>query len=259
MNSRRRLALGLTWFVLASLRAGEAPPKVPRFSIEHMDRSVDPGTDFYRFAAGHWLANNPVPADKSRWSGFDELRERNWHLLRDLLESAAAEAHGAPGSPRRQVGELFVSAMDTNRIEKLRFKPIARDLRRIARLQDTQALFALLADFHQRDLGGIFNAEVSPDAKHSSIYAFELGQGGLGLPDRDYYLKDDFAKTRQAYLAHVARMFTLLGEKPAAATAHAATVLELETALAKASRTRVELRDPSKNYNKFATAELCGR
>ena len=258
MNSRR-LALSLTLFALASSRAGEPPPKVPRFSVEHMDRSVDPGTDFYRFAAGHWLANNPVPADKSRWSGFDELRERNWHLLRDILESAADDADGAPGTPRRQVGDLFVAAMDTNRLEKLRFKPIARDLRRVARLKNTEDLFALLADFHQRDLGGIFNADVSPDAKHSSIYAFELGQGGLGLPDRDYYLKDDFAKIREAYRAHVGRMFTLLGEKPPVAAAHAATVLDLETALAKASRTRVELRDPNKNYNKFSAAELCGR
>src|ERR1051325_153624 len=125
MNCRRHLAFSVTLLVLAGSRAGEAPPKVPRFSVENMDRSVDPGTDFYRFAAGHWLQNNPIPADKSRWSGFDELRERNWYLLRNILETAAAQAHAAPGTPRSRVGDFFVSARDTNRLEKLRLKPIA--------------------------------------------------------------------------------------------------------------------------------------
>src|SRR5213594_635149 len=138
MNSCCLLCLSATALVLATSRAADAPPKVPRFSVDHMDRSVDPGTDFYRFAAGRWLLNNPVPADKSRWSSFDELRDRNWHLLRDILEAAAADTQAAPASPRRQVGDFFVSAMDTNRLEKLRFRPIARDLKRIQRVNSTR-------------------------------------------------------------------------------------------------------------------------
>jgi putative endopeptidase len=112
-----------------------------------------------------------------------------------------------------------------------------------------------MAELHERSVSGLFSSGVSPDAKNSSLYAFHLRQGGLGLPDRDYYLKDDFAKQREAYRGHITTMFTLLGEKPADAARHAATVIELETALARASRTRVELRDPIKNYNKFATAD----
>ena len=221
-----------------------------------MDRSVDPGADFYHFAAGAWLKSNPVPSDKSRWSGFEELQDRNWRLLRDILESAAAESSGAPNSPRRQVGDFFASAVDTNRLEKLGFKPIARDLKRVNSLQSIPALFELLADFHERDIAGIFRAEVSPDARNSSIYAFEVSQGGLGLPDRDYYLKDDFAKQRGEYKEHIEKMLMLLGEKVADAGAHAKLVLEMETTLAKASRTRVELRDPNANYNKFAVPDF---
>src|SRR6185503_12016643 len=157
-------------------------------------------------------------------------------------------------SPQRQVGDFFVSAMDTNRLEKLGFTPIQPDLKRIERVTSTKALFELIADFHERGIGGFFSDGVSPDAKNTSIYAFHLSQGGLGLPDRDYYLKDDFAKQREEYRRHIATMFTLLGVDGTPAEQHAALVLEIETALAKTSRTRVELRDPNANYNKFKVA-----
>lgn len=219
-----------------------------------MDRSVDPAVDFYRFAAGNWLKKNPVPADKSRWSGFEELQERNWKLIHQILEESAVASSTPTHTPHRQVGDFFVSATDTNQLEKLRFKPIQTDLKRIEAVMSSKALFALIADFHDRGITGFFSDEVSPDAKNSSIYAFHLSQGGLGLPDRDYYLKDDFTKQREEYRRHIATMFTLLGEDGAPAGQHAALVLEIETALAKASRTRVELRDPNANYNKFKVA-----
>jgi len=221
--------------------------------MENLDRSVDPAADFYHFAAGTWLKNNPVPSDKSRWSGFEELQERNWRLIHDILDEsmvAKAPAH----SPTREVGDFFASAMDTNRIERLGFKPIARDLKRIDGVKNTKELFELAADFHQRGIPAFFGAGVSPDAKNSSVYAAHVSQGGLGLPDRDYYLKNDFAKQRDDYHEHMKKMFMLLGEDHQAASAHAALVLDLETGLARASRTRVELRDPNANYNKFAVA-----
>ena len=234
-----------------------APPRVPAFSVDYMDRSVPPGTDFYHFADGQWLKNNPVPPDKARWAAFTELAERNWYLIHEILESNARQAASLPpASPRRQVADLFASFMDTNRIERLGFTPLAADRKRIDDLQSPQEILALLADYHQRGIGALFQAGFGPDAKNSAIYAVHLSQGGLSLPDRDYYLNADFAPKLKLYREHLQKMFVLLGQEPAAAQAHAATVIELETELAKASRTRVELRDPKKNYNKFVGQEL---
>jgi putative endopeptidase len=246
--------------VLLPLRAftAEPPeaPAVPRFSTNHMDRSASPREDFYHFAAGNWVKNNPVPPDKSRWASFTELAERNWFLIHGILDEVSVDKSSPVRSPRRQVGDFFASAMDTNRIEQLGFKPIESDLKRIDQIGSTKELFTLLADFHESGIGGIFGSGYGPDAKNSSIYAYHLHQGGLSLPDRDYYLKDNFSDVREKYREHLAKMFTLLGEKSSDATNDAATVLNLETELAKVSRTRVELRDPDKNYNKFTTAEI---
>ena len=230
----------------------QTEPKVPAFSLDYMDRTVSPTNDFYHFANGQWLKDNPVPADKARWASFSELAERNWFLIHEILDDAAAAASSLlPAAPRRQVGDFFASAMDTNRLEKLGVKPIGADLKRINKLKSSKDFFALLADFQVRGIGGLFNIGFGPDAKNSSVYAVKLSQGGLSLPDRDYYLKEDFADKRNAFRLHVQKMFSFLGEKPAAAKAHAALVLALETELAQVSRNRVDLRDPNKNYNKF--------
>jgi putative endopeptidase len=249
----------LAWSSLALAAAPLAPPgpepQVPAFSISYMDRSVSPAVDFYSFADGGWVKSNPVPADKSRWAAFAELAERNSYLIHVILEDAAA-SESPKGTSRQEVGDFYTSAMDTNRLEELRFQPIAADLKRVDDLKSTGELFRLLAQFHDAGVGGFFSAGAGPDARQSSIYALELDQGGLSLPDRDYYLKESFAAQRQQYREHITKMFTMLGEKPEEAAAHAGTVLDLETELAKASRTRVELRDPNKNYNKVAKDEL---
>ena len=213
-----------------------------------MDRSVDPAADFYHFAAGGWLKNNPVPADKSRWGGFEELGERNWQLIHGILDSVSTNKAPA-NSPARKVGDFYASALDTNRLEKLAFKPLEPEFKRVAALKSTDDLWRLIADLQLQNVSVMFDAGVSPDAKNSSIYAFHLGQGGLGLPDRDYYLTDSFLKQRQAYVTHITKMFTLLGEPEDEARFHATTILELETALAQASKSRVELRDPLANYH----------
>lgn len=245
---------------LAAAEPAAAAPKVPAFSVDYMDRSVSPATNFYQYADGQWLKNNPVPADKSRWASFSELAERNWYLIHKILDSAAAQAKSLPEkSPTRKVGDFFASAMNTNLIEKLGARPIAGDLKKIDQIKSTKDLFALLADFHQRGIGGMFGVGFGPDDKDSSIYAVGLGQGGLSLPDRDYYLKDSFAEKLAAYRDHVQKMFVLLGEKPEVAASNATTVIALETELAQASRTRVELRDPNKNYNKFTGGELAAK
>jgi putative endopeptidase len=241
--------LTATLLLTAPLAAADPnPPRIPRFSIEHLDRSVEPSSDFYRFAAGNWIRNNPIPSDKSRWSGFEELQDRNWKLIHTLLEESATNR--IRSREGRQVGAFFRSALDTNRIEQLRFKPLEHDLARLQAVRDLPALFRILADFHQRDINGLFAAGVVPDARNSSVYELKFFQGGLGLPDRDYYLAEGFAPQRDQYRAHVTRMLSLLGDSPDKAAAAAKTILEIETELATASKSRVELRDPNANYNK---------
>jgi putative endopeptidase len=235
--------------------AAQPTPKVPRFSPEYMDRSVDPSVDFYHYACGTWLKENPVPEDKSRWSGFDQLQQRNWFLMKEILEAAAPVDSAPPNSPKRKVGDLFASAMDTNRINELGLKPLEGPFARIAALKSADELISLLADLQLGGVSAMFNDGASPDEKNSDVYAFYLMQGGLSLPDRDYYLSTNFTKQREAYVAHVTKMLTLAGETEADAKTHAALVLELETALAKASKSRTDLRDPIANYHKFTTDE----
>ena len=239
----------------AVLAAPETAPRIPRFSIDYMDKTVDPAADFFHYAAGNWIKANPVPADKSRWGAFIELQERNWFLIHGILDSTAANKDRSDATAQK-VGDFFRSAMDTNRLEELGFKPIQADLRRIESLKESEDLLSLLADFHQHGIRACFTEGVSPDAKNSAVYAFQLSQGGLGMPDRDYYLTEAFAKQREAYAAYIAKMFVLLGEQPALAKAHSATVMEIETSLAKASKPRADLRDPIANYHKFAVADI---
>ena len=234
--------------------AEDSVGKIPRFSIDSLDRSVDPKADFYRFACGNWLKANPVPSDKARWSGFDELQQLNWNQIRGILESAAAAT--APSATVRQVGDFFAAAMDTNRIEALRFSPIEPALRRIDRIETFTDLFRELAGLHETDVSGLFAADVEADAKNSGFYALKVRQGGLGLPDRDYYLSEGFARQRTAYQEHIVRMLELLGDSHEVATQSAVRILALETELARASKSRVELRDPQANYNPFTLNEL---
>lgn len=245
-----------TWTPPASAAESVRLPAVPRFSVDHMDRTASPRTNFFEFANGAWVKKNPVPADKSRWASFDELGERNWQLIRAILEEVSVPGGAPAKSPRRQVGDFFASAMDTNRLEKLAFQPIQKDLDRVDALEGPEDAARLLADWHQRGLSACFGIYVRPDAKKSDTYALHFSQGGLGLPDRDYYLAEGFAPQREEYQRHIAAFFRMLGENGSDAQALAGTVLSLETELAKASRTRTELRDREKNYHKKTRAEL---
>lgn len=241
--------------------SNDKEPVVPRFSVDYMDKSQSPKKDFYRYASGTWVKNNPVPADKARWNGFSELTERNNYLIHGILRDARAAAQADKSAsdaskPRNQVGNFFASGMDEAVIEKQKFEPIKAELHSIEQIKSRDDLFKLLAQFHKAGHGGLFYTSVDADAKDSGIYAFQMMQGGLSLPDRDYYLTENFAKQRDAYVEHLKKMFGMLGESPEAAAKSAATVFKLEKELAQVSRSRVELRDPIKNYNKVKAADL---
>jgi putative endopeptidase len=259
MHRLRISGLIVIAFALASAFAfAEPSSKIPRFSIDYMDKSVSPDTDFFHFADGTWLKNNPVPPDKSRWASFTELQERNWYLIHEILNSVCAEK-AAPNSDEQKVRDFFLSAMDTNRLEKLAFKPIEPDLKRIEKIKNREDFFRLVADLRHSGAGSCFGEGISPDLKNSGFYAFYLHQGGLGLPDRDYYLKDSFAKQRDAYVLHIAKMLAMIGEPADQAKRDSATILDLETALAKASKARADLRDPIANYHKFKVTDAIAK
>ena len=236
-----------------------APTKDPRFSVAFMDRSVDPSVDFYRYAAGIWMENNPVPADKSRWGAFDELLQRNFALIHEILEDAAGRASALEPSPRRQVGQFFTSALDTASRGRQRFGPITSELARIESVSSLPELYSVLAALHREGVDGFFDSYVWPDKRASEVYAFYLDQGGLSLPDREYYLDPQFEPIRVAYRAHLDRSLRSLGDSPDRVRAAAETIVGIETELARASRTRTELRDEEKNYNRIPVAEFGAR
>lgn len=250
------LAAALATGSLSPLRADEsARPTPPRFSVEHMDRSVDPRADFARFAFGHWVETNAIPPDKARWGGFDELAQYNWAALKNVLEAAAARSH-EPGSVEQKVGDFYASAMNTAAIDAAGLAPIQPELDRVASLATAEDLARVLADFHNASIGGLFGVGVGADQKRSDINALYARQGGTSLPSKDYYFGEPYARFRTAFADHVARMFVLAGATPEAAATDAQTVLTFETALAIHAKAPVELRDRLANYNKMPAADL---
>jgi predicted metalloendopeptidase len=223
----------------------------------HMDPSTPPCQDFFQYANGNWIKQNPIPADQSTWGAFNQLRERNRGVLKELLEEAAG-AQAPAGSPRQMVGDFYASGMDTKAIERAGLEPLRPELARIAAIRDGQDLAAAIARGRVTGGGPGFGFFVGQDDKESTAYIAQFAQGGLSLPDRDYYLNQDprSQEIRAKYLEHVARMFGLMGEKPLLARAHAGIVLAMETRLAQASMTRVERRDPNAVYHKMTMDQL---
>ena len=231
-------------------------PKGVGLDVADLDRTVDACDNFYQFSGGNWLKNNPLPDYASRWGPRNLLGERTQKLLRQILEDAAANRSTAPGSNAQKVGDFYAAAMDTAAIERAGLGPLRPELARIAGLRDRAQLPTLIAHEHELQTGIFFRGGVQVDEKNTTRYVVQLDQGGLTLPDRDYYFKDDArtAKVKAAYRAYMTQIFNLLGDTPTTAARNAAAVERIETRLAKASRTRVELRNPQANYNQMALA-----
>jgi len=220
------------------------------------DPSVKPETDFYHYADGGWIKANPVPAAYSSWGAFHEVQKRNEAALKNILEAAAKAP--SPSPIQKLVGDFYASGMDETAIEAAGLTPLTAELARIDALKSLDEVPALVAHFHRLGLTAGFFVSSEQDPGNSSVVIAGAGQGGLGLPDRDYYLREDEPSKalREKYLTHIARILQLAGDKPDVAQVRAAFVLKFETALAKGSKTNVELRDPVANYHKLALADV---
>jgi predicted metalloendopeptidase len=232
------------------------PREIPAFDVNAIDKAADPCADFYQYSCGTWMKNNPVPPDKSRWGRFDELADHNIYILRDILTEA--QAPGKHSAPQSMVGTYYGSCMDESTIEKKGIAPLKTALSPIDGIKTRKELIRQIASMHRESTSALFAFYPQPDLHDSTQTIAYLDQGGISLPDRDYYIKDDAksVETRQKYVEHVRKMFELAGAKPDAAAAEAKAVLTVETGLAQASMDRTLRRDPKTRDHKMTVAEI---
>ncbi|MEW6372205.1 MAG: M13 family metallopeptidase [Pseudomonadota bacterium] len=262
---KRTLLSTLTLSVLAAFaHAGDTPsataqPGAPisGIDVQYIDTTVRPQDDFFTYLNGKWLKSTEIPADKASWGTFMQLRDDAQAHLREIIEAAQKDTNKKAGTDEQKIGDLYTSFMNEAKLETLGVKPLASELQRIRTLKDKKGVPNLVAHLSKIGVATPYGIRVGQDARASTKYATYIGQGGLGMPDRDYYLKLDdkrMAETRAKYEAHVAQILLLAGEKNAAEQAKA--IVAFETELAKVQWTKVENRDPVKRYNKMSVAEL---
>ncbi len=259
----RYLLSALTLSLLASVAHSadtKQPAKAPQLTagveIEHIDTSVRAQDDFFTYLNGKWIKSTEIPADKSSWGSFAKLRDDTQPILRSIIENAAA-SKAAAGTDAQRIGDFYASFMDEPKLEQLGLSPLNAELAKIAAIQNKAELPAMLAHLGQLGVSVPFDFGIHQDAKDSTKYVADIGQGGLGMPDRDYYLKADDKKLADAkakYQIHAEKMLTLAGSKNAAVEAKA--IVDFETAIAQIQWTNVENRNPVKTYNKVMLADM---
>ncbi|MES1160374.1 MAG: M13 family metallopeptidase, partial [Bacteroidota bacterium] len=245
--------LTLSW---AACRNQEKEP-APDFLAQNLDTTVNPATDFFGYANGGWIKKTPIPAEESSWGIGQLVQQDIYNRLRTISEKAAAEA-AAPGTVSQQIGDLWTSGMDSAAIDRQALTPLKETLAKIDAIRTKEDLLHVAAEFHRMNIHVLFSDGVGQDDKNSDQMAYELSQGGLGMPNRDYYFKTDekTEKVRKAYQTYLNATFRQLGADNATAQTKATAVFALESRLAQASRKLADLRDPNKNYNKIAFKTL---
>lgn len=252
----------LAIYALASLSlltacSGSKEKPAEDFLAKNLDTTVNPATDFFQYANGGWIRNNAIPASESSWGVGQLVQEDIYQRLRSINEKAAAGS-AKKGTTDQQVGDFWASGMDSTGAEKQGLSPLQPYLQSIQQISNLQQLVASVAGSHRGQAGVIFNDGIGQDDKNSEVNAYFVSQGGLGMPNRDYYFNTDekSVNVRNAYQHYMETTFRQLGDDAATAAANTAKVMQLETKLAKASRKLADLRDPYKNYNKMSVGSL---
>lgn len=237
--------------------AGKHTELTSGIQLANLDTTAHPGTDFYQYACGGWMKNHPLTDEYSMYGSFTQLAENNNEQIRELIQDLAGGTH-QQGSVAQKVGDLYKIVMDSVKLNADGVTPIRKELNRIAAVKEKKELYPLMADLYMRGVGSYLALYVAADEKNSSMNAVQIAQSGLSMGERDYYLADDEAtkKIREAFKAHVQKMFRLAGFDEAVAQNAVQTVMGVETRLAQAFRSRVELRDPQANYHKMSMEDI---
>ena len=259
MNKKNYVAVAALAFAMMTSCAGQKEAKsTSGIDLANMDTTVAAGTDFFRYACGGWSEAHPLTAEYSRYGTFDLLFDNSQKQLRELIEGLAAQKNNPAGSAAQKIGDLYNMAMDSVTLNKQGAEPVKAMLGKIAALKDKSEIIPMMTEMAHAGIGTYFHSYVYADPKNSSLNIFQMGQGGINLGEKEYYLDNDSItqNIREQYKVYIGKLFQLAGFTEAEAQQKVADVMEIETAIAKASRSATELRDPEANYHKMSFDEL---